>query len=359
MEAAALNATSFNIGCDYFLASLTGRSERTKVAYDKDLLQFKLYLVLFRGHLITSGDRALIPKLEEHLEKANGKLVDTRFSTRRHRQESQSRTILDQFDVALDEIRKEDIVGYFGYLESGKGLTRSTLLRRLASLRRFFSLLFKEGYPIAPEVVEKLDDMEIRRDRRLPIALDRDEALAFLDVIDNPRDRAMVLVMLFMGLRISEVVQLNVDDIGRHTDGITFVGKGGKERYVPVHPVVRDAIADYKLVRPEVMSDSEGEPLFVSQHRRRIDPSTVRRFIKRYAEKVEQMESRKRQKLSPHKLRHTFATLLLQGDVDIRHIQELLGHENLSTTEIYTSVHKRDLERAIDRHPLDMVTGRE
>jgi len=346
-------AASFNRCCDYFIDSLTGRSERTKVAYEKDLRQFKLYLVLYRGHLITAGDKELIAELKAHLNMANGKLVDTRFSERHHRQELRSRAILDRFDLALDGIRKEDIVGYFGYLESGKGLTRSTLLRRLASLRRFFSLLAKEGYPVAREVVEKLDDMEIRRDRRLPIALEQDEARAFLDVVDNLRDRAMILVMLFMGLRISEVVQLNVDDIGPHTDGITFRGKGSKERYVPVHPAVRDAVCDYKAVRPRVEKDALGEPLFVSQHRRRIDPSTVRRFIKRYAAKVEHLENRKRAKLSPHKLRHTFATLLLQGDVDIRHIQELLGHENLSTTEIYTSVRKQDLRRAIERHPLD------
>src|SRR5690606_27676014 len=119
-----------------------------------------------------------------------------------------------------------DIVGYFSYLESEKGLSRSTLLRRLASLRRFFTLLAKERFPVAPEVVERLDDTEIPRDRRLPIALEQDEALDFLAVIDKSRDRAIVMVMLFMGLRISEVVQLNVDDIDDHTEGITFRGKG-------------------------------------------------------------------------------------------------------------------------------------
>lgn len=345
---------SLNRACEYFIDSLTGRSERTREAYDKDLQQFKLYLVLYRRHLISSGDETLRGRLSDELAKSNGKLVDTQFASRRHRSEVRSRALLEQFDIALDKIRREDIVGYFGYLESGKGLSRSTLLRRLASLRRCFTLLKKEGYPVADDVVEKLDDLEIRRDRRLPIALEHDEALEFLDVIDSRRDRAMVLVMLFMGLRISEVVQLNVDDIRETTEGITFRGKGAKERYVPVHPVVRDAIMAYKAERPSVERDGGGEPMFVSQHRRRIDPSTVRRFIKRYARKVESLEARKREKLSPHKLRHTFATLLLQGDVDIRHIQELLGHENLSTTEIYTSVNRRDLERAIDRHPLEL-----
>lgn len=345
---------SFNQASSYFIDSLTGRSQRTKDAYEKDLLQFKLYLVLYRRHLIIRGSPNDLPALEAELARANGKLVDTRYSPRNHRNELRSRAILDQYDVAVDALTKEDIVGYFGYLESGKHLSRSTLLRRLASLRRFLGLLAKEGFGVATEVVEKLDDMEIRRERKLPIALERDEALDFLSVIKEPRDRAMVLIMLFMGLRISEVVQLNADDITEQTDGITFRGKGDKERYVPVHPAVRDAVVTYKLVRPDVPRDDVGEPLFVSKHRRRIDPSTVRHFIKSYARQAAGLENRKRDKMSPHKLRHTFATLLLQGEVDIRHIQELLGHENLSTTEIYTSVNRRDLTRAIDRHPLDL-----
>lgn len=344
---------SFNQACEYFIDSLTGRSEQTKQAYLLDLLQFKLYLVRFRKHTLIDGDPNLLEALEAELAKANGKLVDTRFSERHFRLEARSRTILDTLDVDLSKLSKEDIVGYFGYLESGKRLSRATLLRRLASLRRFFRMLIKEKRPVSPEVLEKLDDMEMRRERRLPIALDRDEAVEFLDVVSrNERDYAIVLVMVYMGLRISEVVQLNDDDIREGTRSISFRGKGGKERYVPVHPAVLEAVLRYKKVRPPVERDQTGVPLFVSQHRRRIDPSTVRKFIKRYAQECLSLDNRKRRKLSPHKLRHTFATLLLQGNVDIRYIQELLGHENLSTTEIYTSVHKADLEKAIDRHPL-------
>lgn len=346
---------SFNRVCEYFIDSLTGRSEQTKQAYYLDLLQFKLYLVRFRKHLLIKGDPDTLAELETELNKANGKLVDTRTSVRHHRLEMRSRVLLDACDLDLSGLSKEDIVGYFGYLESGKSLSRATLLRRLASLRRFIGMLVKEKYPISPEVLEKLEDMDIRRERRLPIALERDEALEFLEIVSrNERDYAIVLVMIYMGLRISEVVQLNEDDIQPGTQGISFRGKGGKERYVPVHPAVLDAVLKYKQVRPYAERDQTGVPLFVSQHRRRIDPSTVRKFIKRYAQESVKMDNRKRQKLSPHKLRHTFATLLLQGDVDIRYIQELLGHENLSTTEIYTSVRKADLEKAIDRHPLGM-----
>lgn len=344
---------SFNEASEYFIDSLTGRSARTKEAYEKDILQFKLFLVLYRRHLLLHPEPEQIALLQDELAKAGGKLIDTRFSARHHQSQARPRALLDRFDLAIDRLRKEDIVAYFGYLESEKGLSANTLLRRLASLRRFFRLLYKEGFGVHPDVVEKLDDIAIRRERLLPIALERDEALEFLSVIENPRDRAIVLVMLYMGLRISEVVQLNLDDITDRTEAVTFRGKGGKERYVPVHPAVRQAVAYYKQVRPQTPRDEHGEPLFVSARRRRIDPSTVRRFIKRYAQQVEGLESRKRRKMSPHKLRHTFATLLLEGEVDIRHIQELLGHENLATTEIYTKVSKRELKRAIERHPLD------
>lgn len=334
--------------------TLMGLADQTKEAYFKDLLQFKAYLVVHRKHLISRGDLDRLDEFRDELRRSDGKLVDTTTSVRRFRNQLRSRALLDTYDLDLRALRKEDIVAYFAYLESVRGLARSTLLRRMASLRRYLSLLVKEDYPIATEVLDRLDEFQLKKERRLPIALSRDEAIDFIATIKNARDRAMVLVMVFMGLRISEVVQLNVDDITPYTEGITFRGKGGKERYVPVHPTARDAVLIYKAERPEVEPDELGEPLFVSRHRRRIDASTVRRFIKKYAKEALSLDNRKRQKLSPHKLRHTFATLLLQGDVDIRYIQELLGHENLSTTEIYTSVNQEDLGRAIDRHPLNL-----
>lgn len=334
--------------------SLMGRSHQTRNAYYRDLLQFKLYLVFYEQHMVCKGSLDRVSVLKEELDRAGGRLVDTRYQKQNSRIEARSRAILDEFDCDLSRLTKETIVGYFGYLESMRRLSRNTLSRRLASLRSFLRLLVKEGYNVDASVLEKLDDLRIRPERTLPIALDSDEARDFLSVIEKTRDRAIVLVMLFMGLRISEVVQLNVDDIEEHTEGITFLGKGAKERYVPVHPVVKEAVLAYKQERPDVPKDELGEPLFVSQHGRRIDPSTVRKFIKEYGKKAQTLDARKRRKLSPHKLRHTFATLLLHGDVDIRHIQELLGHEHLATTQIYTSVVKRDLERAIARHPLGL-----
>jgi integrase/recombinase XerD len=345
-------ATSLNTCIEYFVDSLTGRSNQTRTAYHSDLLQFKLYLVLHQHQTITMGSPERINELKDELKRAKGKIVDTRYDKVHHTIDIKSRAILDEYDCDLERISKEIIVGYFSYLEAMRNLSRNTLCRRLASLRRFFRLLAKERYPINDQVLEKLDDLEIRRQRTLPIALGKNEALAFLDHIDSIRDRAIIYVMLFMGLRISEVVRLNKDDIEASTQGITFVGKGAKERYVPVHDAVKQAVLLYKKERVKTEPDSYGKPLFVSKRGKRIDVSTVRKFIKKYAAMSGELDSRKRRRLSPHKLRHTFATLLLQGGVDIRHIQELLGHENLSTTEIYTSVVQSDLDKAINKHPL-------
>lgn len=343
---------SFNRTSSYFIDSLTGRSESTKEAYDKDLQQFKAYLVVYRSHLICEGNLDLVHDFRTELDKSGGKLTDTRYLERHYRTEIKSQALLDQFDLDLSKLAKADIVGYFGYLESTRRLSRSTLLRRLTSLKRFFAFLAKEKILVATEIMERLDDMQLKRERKLPIALDLDEVLEFLSLIDDPRDRALILVMVYMGLRISEVVQLNAQDITNSTEGVTIYGKGNKERYVPIHPVAKEAVLVYKSIRPESVPDELGDPLFLSNRRRRIDPSTVRKMIKAYAAKTEQLDHKKRERLSPHKFRHTFATLLLQGDVDIRFIQELLGHEHLSTTEIYTSVVRKDLEKAISRHPL-------
>lgn len=353
---------SLDVAIDYFIDSLTGKSAQTKEAYYKDLLQFKLYLVLHRPHAVTRGTSVLRRRLKAALDRSRGRLIDRLPGippSDLQGGESSARALLDRFDCALASIGKEDIVAYFGYLENGRRLSRNTLSRRASSLRRFCRLLIKEGYPVAPAVLEKLEDLEIRSERKLPVFLEEEEAASLLDAIENVRDRAMVAVMIFMGLRISEVIQLNVEDIEPETQGITFRGKGGKERYVPLHPLAHQAVLDYQAVRPEVRADEQGGvPLFVSNHRRRIDPSTVRRFLKQYAQKVgTDLAPGKRRRLSPHKLRHTFATLLLQGDVDIRYIQELLGHENLSTTQIYTSVRRRDLHVAISRHPLGRRPG--
>jgi site-specific recombinase XerD len=344
--------TSYNACVDYFIDSLTGRSSQTRRNYECDLQQFKLFLVLMRPHVLTRLDPDRLSQLQGDLRKGDGKLWDTDLLRRNYKTRLRSQALLDWFDIEIDRLRKEDVVAFFAFLESTKEVSRATLLRRLACLRQFFRLISREGLPLAPEVVERLNDMRIPPERKVPVALSEDEVLGFLRSIDNVRDRAIIVVMVFMGLRVSEVVQLNVNDIQPGQPGITIRGKGAKERYVPIHPQVHDAVQAYLAVRVDAMADEYGEPLFVSNRKKRIDTSTIRRFIKRYSLSVGELEARKKSKLSPHKFRHTFATLLLSNGVDIRYIQELLGHQHLSTTEIYTAVRAAELDAAIAQHPL-------
>ncbi len=344
---------SLSAAIEYFIDSLAGKSAQTRTAYYGDLLRFKLYLVLWRPHTLIRGDDTLREELRRELILSHGKLVDTRFQVRHSRIPLRSRSLLDQFDCALSRLTREDVVGYLAHLESDRHVSRNTLCRRLASLRTFVRFLRREGFPVSVAVADKLDDLHIRRERKLPLALSVEEVRAFLSVVDNPRDRAIIMVMLFMGLRISEVIRLNIDDITEQTEELLFRGKGAKERTVPVHPQVKRAIAAYRGVRIDAPADQLGVPLFVSRLGRRIDASTVRRAIKRYAQLAQPaLDGQTRRRLSPHKFRHTFATMLLQGQVDIRLVQELLGHENLSTTQIYTAVQRTDLARAVRRHPL-------
>ena len=347
--------TSYNACVDYFLDSLTGRSPQTRRNYECDLEQFKLFLVLMRPHVVTRMDQERLNQLKAELRKSDGKLWDTELLSRNYKTRLRSQALLDWFDVEIDRIRKEDVLAFFAFLESTKGVSRSTLLRRLASLRQFFRLMVREEFPVCQETLDKLNDIRIPAERKLPVALDEDEVMGFLRSIDSERDRAIIVVMLFMGLRVSEVVQLNVNDIQPGQRSITIRGKGSKERQIPIHPIVHEAVQAFLKVRIDAPADDLGEPLFVSNRKKRIDPSTIRRFIKRYSLAVDELEMRKKQRLSPHKFRHTFATLLLSNGVDIRYIQELLGHQHLSTTEIYTAVSSTELEAAIAKHPLGDV----
>lgn len=349
---------SFNWACRYFIDSLTGRSEHTRRNYRNDLQRLKLHLLLTRPELGRDAMGRPAPVDQEVLRRAlqasGGKLLNPAGGSGALRPAlARAREILDRYDLSLADITKEDIVSFFAAMEQEQGLARNSLARRLVSLRQFFTMMAREGLPLQDGIVDKLSTMGFRNQRKVPLALDEEEVRAFLRAVDNPRDRAIIYVMLFMGLRVSEVVRLNGEDIRDSEEGIIIRGKGGKQRYVPIHPQVRWAVEQYRPHRPTgIVPDRWGVPLFVSRLKRRIDPSTVRRAIKAYARKAEAIRTDKARRLSPHKFRHTFATLLLQGDVDIRYIQELLGHEHLSTTQIYTRVVRSDLHTAIARHRL-------
>ena len=190
-----------------------------------------------------------------------------------------------------------------------------------------------------------------KKKKSLPKYLDLDEALSFLQAIDGPfkeRDYCMMVLFLNCGMRLSELVAINLSDIG--SDFITITGKGNKERFVYFGTPCRKAIDAYLPERnKKVLSDNHA--LFGSRDGNRISVTAVHRLVKKYL----LMAGLDPTQFSAHKLRHTAATMMLSGGVDVKTVQEVLGHENLNTTQIYTHIENTELKIAAQANPLSRL----
>lgn len=230
---------------------------------------------------------------------------------------------------------------------SEKNLSKKTIARRVASLRTFFRYLSREGHiDKNPMGVLKTPRVE----KKLPIVLDENEIDKLLespeDDVSGRRDKAIMETLYSSGMRVSELVSLNADAIDFIGGVCRVIGKGHKERLCPLGDKALRSIRKYLEMR-----DSKNKALFLNHSPNgsgsRLTDRSIRRVLNRYIENL----SRK-QKISPHTLRHSFATHLLNRGADLRSVQELLGHENLSTTQIYTHVSTKRLKEAYDKaHP--------
>lgn len=219
------------------------------------------------------------------------------------------------------------------------GDERSSISRRRASLRRYFSWALERGYVDADPAARVSAP---RPNSLLPEIVARDQLDALLEVDwgEDPwarRDRAVCEILYGAGLRVSELCGLNRDGLDARQGLLRVLGKGRKERIVPLHRAGWTAIERWLSVRDEVLtSDSPREALFVNRRGARLGPRDVRRIIDRRLVLGH---------VHPHALRHTYATHLLEGGADLRVVQELLGHESLTTTQLYTHVSKSRLQK--------------
>ena len=224
---------------------------------------------------------------------------------------------------------------YLGELDTA-GYARTTVARRLASVRAFYRYLAEEG-AISSDPSAMLANPKLPR--RLP------KAIATADIerlIESPdpqtpegvRDGALLELMYASGVRVAEVCSLKPNDINLRANVARVVGKGSKERIVPLHPLACAKLERWlREGRPRFARDESTDTLFLSSRGNALSPDAVRRIVARYAREAG-VEGR----VTPHSVRHTFATDLLNEGVDLRTVQELLGHANLSTTQIYTHV---------------------
>jgi integrase/recombinase XerD len=257
-------------------------------------------------------------------------------------------------NLTISKISKYEIAEFLGDIILSYDNLPTTRNRKLYSIRSFFKYLLKYDFikynPAASIEASKTD---IKAE---PIYLKLDDARKYIDsisIINNinqKRDLAIIKLFLYAGLRISELVGLNIDDIDFDDNSIKFYGKGSKERYVPLHSDVIDAILEYLPEKHEIMkknNDAE-KALFISRQGNRINVRTVQLMVKKYA-KIAGVKNYK--KITPHKLRHTFASILYQKTKDIKVLQDLLGHSNISTTQIYTHTDKKQKKEAIKEFP--------
>ena len=243
-------------------------------------------------------------------------------------------------------LTKRDFRDYLAYLSAG-GLNRTSSKRKVASLRHFFEWLLEIG------TIDTDPTLEISAPKsasNLPELVVREQLDELLDAEwgDDPwavRDRAICEVLYGAGLRVSELCFLDIDDVEWPRGLLRVLGKGRKERIVPLHDVGMRALQKWRdLARPVlVTAETPAGTLFVNRRGRRATPRDVQRML-------DQRVSRGH--VHPHALRHTYATHLLEGGADLRVVQELLGHESLTTTQIYTHVSKSRLQNVHhDTHP--------
>lgn len=253
--------------------------------------------------------------------------------------------------ISLDQVDREALRAHIGELYD-RGRAASTVTRHIASLRSFFRFLVRRGIlrsnPAATLVQPK-------KRRRLPAILDERSVDSMLNAIDRStpsgcRDRAILEVLYGGGIRLSELIGLRRCDIDRHDGTIKVVGKGRKERIVPIGREAIGALDAYQKSReqefPQGVNGSE-EPVFLTESGRPIYARYVQRLVRSHIRSVSEIGRQ-----SPHVLRHTVATHLLNRGADLRAVKELLGHASLSTTQIYTHVSAAQLKRVYHQaHP--------
>lgn len=247
----------------------------------------------------------------------------------------------------LAQITTTDLYEYLYYLDSVKHNNANTRARKISCIRGFFKYLCGNQRLLKDNPAQNIDSPKLKKS--LPKYLNLDQSIQLLEAVDGDfkeRDYAILLLFLSCGMRLSELVGINMTDL--QDDVLRITGKGNKERLVYLTPACCQAIADYIKVRPKDQV-KDRKALFLSKRRQRISVKTVQFLVKKYLEKAGLDASR----YSVHKLRHTAATLMYQnGHVDVRLLQEILGHSQLSTTEIYTHINNQQLRQAANQNPL-------
>lgn len=303
-----------------YLDTIRGKSINTIDGYKLDLIMFFRFLKIYKGYTDKKAD------FEEIIIND----IDKEF---------------------LNSITLPDIYAFISFVENYRNNKSYARARKIAAIRSFFKYLHTKEKILKENPAQDLETPKI--DKRNPIYLTLKESKSLLNSIEGDnRERDYCIITLFLncGLRLSELVSIDISKI--KGDILTVIGKGNKERTVYLNPASINSINDYLKVRNEFrdkIKDDDKDALFISRNMKRINKRTVELIVKKWLQKA----GIENEKVSPHKLRHTAATLMYKyGNVDIRSLQQILGHENVSTTQIYTHVDSEKLREAVNLNPL-------
>lgn len=299
-----------------YMQSIKGKSPNTIAEYALDLQVFFRFLKLFKGLVDDSVEFNQIP--------------------------------IDDLDLDfVRQIQLTDLYEYLSYISNQRSNCASTRARKVACLRSYFKYMTNKAKYLDDNPAKELDSPKIKQ--ALPKYLDLEESKRLLAAVDGEhkyRDYAILTIFLNCGLRLSELVGINLNDF--KDDTLVVTGKGDKERIIYLNQACISAIGNYLQVRPtDGVKDKNA--LFLSARKQRISNKTIQAMVKKYLKLAGLDEN----KYSVHKLRHTAATLMYKyAKTDVRTLQEILGHEQLSTTQIYTHVDDEQRRAAVKNNPL-------
>ena len=306
-----------------YLSVVRSKSELTVLEYASDLRLFFRFMLIYRG---------IVPN-DTEFDKIEIGFIDLDF---------------------IKTVKISDAYAFLSYCRSERKNDSASIARKVSSLRAFFKYLCVKMKQIPENPMEELESPRLKKS--LPKYLSLDESIQLLESIDGrdkERDYAIITLFLNCGLRLSELCSLNYTDI--KSDGtMTVTGKGNKERTIYLNDMCVNAVKEYMKVRP-VDGVKDKHALFLSNRKSRISPKTVQHIVEKFIEKSGLGD----RGFSTHKLRHTAATLMYQkGGVDVLLIKDILGHENLATTEIYTHIVDEQLKDAVSSNPLNKLKGK-
>ena len=272
------------------------------------------------------------------------------------------RNDLQQFDVYLvgisgngrprnwEQMQRDVIIDYLASLKR-RNYAEATVARKVAAIKSFFSYLQAEGV-IHGNPAENLESPRVGRSLPKPLSVTEVDELLEQPLKRNTpearRDRAMLELLYATGLRVSELVSLDLEDINMSGPYVRCMGKGSKERTIPIHEHAAAAVAEYiNEGRAPLVKNRKESALFVNRRGERLTRQGFWLILKQYAK-----DANISTPVTPHTLRHSFATHMLRGGMNLRHVQELLGHANISTTQVYTQVANEHVRQVYEKaHP--------